>query len=133
MLVSATIKGGEALKILNLVESGKVACFVSLETLWEFDTVIQSDEMLEKFGVASHGLKLAVLKMLSLCQLVSPLQKLEVVKGNDGDNNILGCAFAAGANYIVTYDRRHLLPLKNFMGTEIMTPRKLLQVMESKA
>ena len=132
MLVSATIKGGEALKVLNLAESGKVSCVVSLETLGEFDKVIQGEEMLEKFGAASAGLKLAVLKMLAICQVVSPLQKLEVVKGNDGDNRMLECALAAGADYIVTYDAKHLLQLKNFNRTQILTPRQLLRLTGAK-
>jgi predicted nucleic acid-binding protein len=40
---------------------------------------------------------------------------------------VLECALAAKADYIVSGDRRHLLPLKAFRGIPIVSPAEFLR------
>jgi putative PIN family toxin of toxin-antitoxin system len=42
------------------------------------------------------------------------------------DNKVLATAFEAGADYIVSTDKQHLLPLKHFHGTQIVDPAGFL-------
>jgi len=49
-----------------------------------------------------------------------------VVADDPDDDRILECAVAAGAGYIVTGDRRHLLPLGSFRDTRIISAADFL-------
>lgn len=43
------------------------------------------------------------------------------------DTKFLDLAATAGASYLVTNDRRHLLPLRQYMGTLIVSPGEFLK------
>jgi len=43
------------------------------------------------------------------------------------DEMILECALAAEADYIVSGDKRHLLPLRQFRGIPIVSPSDFLR------
>jgi putative PIN family toxin of toxin-antitoxin system len=62
--------------------------------------------------------------------LVEPSRTLKAVNTCDADNRILECAVAGGAAYLVTGDKNHLLPLGRFEGVEIVTPRKMLELLK---
>jgi len=44
------------------------------------------------------------------------------------DEMILECAMAAEADFIVTVDKKHLLPLREFQGTRIVSPSDFLRL-----
>ena len=56
-------------------------------------------------------------------KMVKPKVKLRVIEENVGDNKILECALAAGADFIVS-GNSHLLKLGKFRKTRILTPRQ---------
>ena len=61
--------------------------------------------------------------------VVYPGRLPEVIEGGHADNRILDCAVEASADYLVTSDRRHLLPLTEHRGTRILNaPRFLLML-----
>ena len=49
------------------------------------------------------------------------------------DNRILACAVQASANYLVTGDRRHLLPLEEHRGTRIVNAPQFLTTLAGHA
>jgi putative PIN family toxin of toxin-antitoxin system len=56
-------------------------------------------------------------------KMVKPKVKLRVIEEDVGDNKILECALAAGADFIVS-GNSHLLKLGKFRKTRILTPRQ---------
>ena len=64
-------------------------------------------------------------------QIVDPTEPLEVVKHHRADNLILACAVEASADYLVTGDRRHLLPIKQFRGTRIVNAASFLSDLDA--
>jgi uncharacterized protein len=50
-----------------------------------------------------------------------PAESVGVIENDPTDNRILECALAAGAQLIVTGDKKHLLPLGSFRGVSIVT------------
>lgn len=46
------------------------------------------------------------------------------------DNMYLACAKDGKADYLVTGDKKHLLPLKEFGRTKIVSPRKFVKVVK---
>jgi len=61
-----------------------------------------------------------------MAAFVEPIERIKVVKEKDADNRILECALAAEAQFLVTGDTKHLLPLKVFRGILIKSPREIL-------
>ena len=64
-----------------------------------------------------------------LARLVRPTERLTVVTANDDDNRVLECALAARAEFLVTGDAQHLLPLGSYLGTKIVTPSQFLDLL----
>lgn len=48
------------------------------------------------------------------------------VSGDRDDDLILACAVEAGVEFLVSGDRRHLLPIGTYRGIRILTPQALL-------
>jgi len=63
--------------------------------------------------------------ILDCAVLVNPIESVNLVHGDEPDNRIIECAIAAGTDTIVT-DDQHLLKLRSFRNTLIMTPREFL-------
>ncbi len=47
------------------------------------------------------------------------------------ENMFLAAAYEAKANYLVSLDRQHLLPLKHYHGTQIITPALFIRVINA--
>jgi putative PIN family toxin of toxin-antitoxin system len=58
--------------------------------------------------------------------LVFPNERTGGATSDPGDEKVLECALAAGAQAIVTGDKRHLLPLGVFREVEILSPNDFL-------
>ncbi len=127
VLVSATFWEGEAYKIMQLIEQKKVQCFLSKEILKEYNEVMHSDEIIEKAEEKHLSIKSTIIKIIEMCEIVEPKRKIDAVKEDSEDNKIIECAVEAQVDYIVTYDRRHLLKLKEFEGIKIISPTEFMK------
>jgi len=58
---------------------------------------------------------------------VEPAIVIDAVVKNPADNLILECAIWGDANFLVTGDKAHLLPLDPFRGIRIVRPRQFLE------
>jgi putative PIN family toxin of toxin-antitoxin system len=128
VLISATLFGGNPEKILDLVEEGKVELIISEEILGEFKEVLQ-----EKFGFDSDMAELTASDIKEISSLVVPTQKVDVVKEKGADNRILECAVEGKVQYIISGDKRHLLPLKEYKGIKIVSSAQFLKTISQEA
>ena len=71
---------------------------------------------------SSHALR----TLADAATVVDPPGLPEVIAGGHADNRILDCAAAANADYLVTGDRRHLLPLGEYRGARILKAPQFL-------
>ena len=62
--------------------------------------------------------------------VIYPRRLPEVIEGGHADNRILECAVEASADYLVTGDRRHLLPLGTHGGVRILNAPRFLSALE---
>jgi putative PIN family toxin of toxin-antitoxin system len=69
--------------------------------------------------------------LLSVTKLVDKLPELSAVPNDPKDNMVIATAMAGKADYLVTGDRRHLLPMKEYQGIVILSPRSFLDLLES--
>ncbi len=69
--------------------------------------------------------------LLSVATIVEEVPELSAVPADPKDNMVLATAVAAQADYLVTGDRRHLLPMKEYQGIAIISARSFLYLLES--
>ena len=79
-----------------------------------------SQVCLKKLGLPKKTINGFFEDIIDFVELVTPTTPVSAVE-NDGDNQILSIAFDGRANFIVTGDKSHLLPLKTFKGIKIIT------------
>jgi len=122
VLVSATLFGGNPEKVMDLVREGKIKLIISEEILGEFKEVLK-----KKFGFSPDYAELTASDIKEISSLVAPTQKVDIVE-KEADNRILECGVEGKAGYIVSRDKRHLLPLKEYRGIKIISPAQFLRV-----
>ena len=69
--------------------------------------------------------------LLSVAELVDDIPELSVVKNDPKDNMVVATAVAAKADYLVTGDGTHLLPMKEYRGIIFIAPRHFLDLLQS--
>jgi len=60
---------------------------------------------------------------------VEPSESVDVIPEKLADNEILACALATEADYLVTGDKKHLLPLKSFRRISIISPNEFFNAL----
>lgn len=125
ILISAYVfPGGTTDEILSLVGLGEIKLYLSPDIISEFNKVL-----LRKFKYSGEEADVFIGRVLEITTLVYPHERLSIIKRVDADNRILECAMASGADYIITGDKRDLLPLKSIGPCKIITAREFLQTL----
>lgn len=116
--------GSKPDQILHRIRSGEIELFISPFILSELERVLR-----EKFRFSKREARARMRAIRSIAHLVHPTERITVVTANDDDNRILECALAAQAEFLVTGDQEHLLPLGSYRDTKIVTPAHFLDLL----
>lgn len=65
-------------------------------------------------------------------ELIFPTERATGATPDPADEMVLECALAGEADYIVTGDKKHLLPLREFRGIPIVTPADFLRRLDAR-
>lgn len=123
--ISAILFGGKPEKILDLAKRRKIEVFISNSILQELAGVLKT-----KFNSSDWRINQILESVGEDTALVFPCRKVKVVKKKDSDNRILECALEVKADFIVSGDKKHILPLKKFRGIKILSPSEFLEIYE---
>ena len=82
-----------------------------------------------KFDWAEERSSQALRALGDAATVIEPSRLPEMIEGGHADNRILECAVEASADYLVTGDRRHLLPLEEHQGARIVNAPRFLSVL----
>lgn len=131
IFVSALLtQRGNARQIIDLWQAGIFKLLVSNEILSEIDRVLRYPR-LQKIHRKSQ---------IEITQFVDSLRRQAVVifpsepiamATDESDNRYLECAVAGGADYVVTGDKKHLLPLRAVNGIPIIPPATFLILVQA--
>ena len=69
----------------------------------------------------------ALRRFRRLATIVRPTVSIDVIKEKQTDNRILECAVAGKVDYLITGDKRHILPLGSIHGIPIITVAEFLR------
>lgn len=126
VLISALHFGGKPEELLLLANQGGIELFVSPYILDETARILKTKLAWKEREVQ------AILKLLKeIATGVDPKLTVDVISVDKADNHILACALEAHADFLVTGDKRHLLPLKHYRGTQILTPHRFIELLYS--
>jgi uncharacterized protein len=121
ILISAIVFGGKPKSIFEQAITGDIQLVVSDPILEELQGVLSG----KKFRYPVHLVVEIVQQLASLAEIVSPEEKISVIKNDPADNRILECAVAGKVKYIVSGDI-DLVSLKSYKKIEILTPDEFL-------
>jgi putative PIN family toxin of toxin-antitoxin system len=119
--VSAIVFGGNCEAILALARAGVVELFISPALLRELRSVLT-----DTFDWPGARIREALATVARLTTVVRPTIRLSGLVTAEADHRVLECAVAARADFLVTGDKKHLLPLKSFRGIRVVSPRAFL-------
>jgi uncharacterized protein len=124
VLLSALVfPGSKPDQVLQRVRGGEVELFLSSFILAELERILR-----DKFRFTKRKTDERLNVIRRLATLVEPTERIALVTAKDDDNRILECAVAASADYLVTGDKEHLLPLQCIGTTQIVTPAAFLEL-----
>lgn len=120
--LSAIIFGGNPRKLLFLAIQNKIVLYSSAEILLEI-----AQKLKTKFHWSAEKINFTVKSIGQLAALVSPKEKLKIIKKDPSDNKILEAAVVAKADFIISGDN-HLLKLKKYKGIKIIQAADFLLI-----
>ena len=126
VIVSGLNFPGNERLVLELALRGRFELYLSTFILEEAAGVLE-----RKFDWNPERSAQALRALGNAGTVIYPRRLPEVIEGGHADNRILECAVEAAADYLVTGDRRHLLPLDEHQGTRILNAPRFLSTLES--
>ncbi len=123
VFVSGLTFTGKPREVLDLAWQGDILVYVSPFILGELEHVLTED-----FGWSREAVRHVIEKIETKAILIDPRTTISVIKAKDDDNRILECAFEVDAQHLITGDKKHLLPLKKYRKTKILSPADFLKL-----
>jgi putative PIN family toxin of toxin-antitoxin system len=125
VVVSAAINsGGLEARIVELVAARELTLYVSTAVIAEYDIVFARP----KFAHIDPDRIARLLRLLKAeATMVTPLELVTESK-DDPDNRFLECAEAAGADYLVTGNKRHFP--NRWKSTRVVNTREFLHLVQ---
>ena len=123
--VSAFAFGGKPQDIVKLGLLGYFRIVISEFIIHEVKNVC-----VHKLGFKDDELSFLLDEIMHFSDIVLPKVQVVITKSR-GDNVILATAIEGNADFIVTGDKAHLLPLKEYRGIKIVTVKELLYILKA--
>jgi len=124
VFVSGLSFKGKPREVLDLMWRGDIETCTSSFILKELEETLKKD-----FSWDRDQIKHTIEKIKAKTFLVQPKNKVSVIKENDDDNRILECAIEGRVQFLISGDRKHLLPLKEYQGIKIVSPAEFLKLL----
>ena len=122
--------------ISGLVFSGPPSVIVDWALKKRFQLVLSSfilDELernlVKKFSVQPKAAASLRYQIAEIADVYEPKGMVTAVREMHADNLVLETAWLGNARYLVTGDRKHLLPLKTFEYVKIIPPTAFIEIL----
>ena len=121
VIVSGLNFPGNERVVLDLARRGRFEWYLSPFILREVAGVLA-----RKFSWDEERTSQALQMLREAATIIEPRRRPEVIADRHADHRILACAVEVAADYLVTGDRRHLLPLEEYRGVRILNAPRFL-------
>ena len=124
VIVSGLNFPGNERLVLELALRGRFELYLSPFILGEVAGVLG-----RKFDWTEERSAQALRTLEDAATVIEPRRLPEKIESGHADNRILECAVEATADYLVTGDWRHLLPIGEYQGARILNAPRFLSVL----
>lgn len=121
---------GAPARLIDRWERGAFEIVVSLAILDEYRRALGYERVRSRHGMTNEEIELVVDLFRDRGVVVAPQPLSAPVSVDPDDDEILACAVAGNASYIVTGDR-DLLRLGEYAGVLIVTPAEMLAILDA--
>ncbi len=119
--ISGLLFHGSPAKVVDLAMKRKFQIILSQQILDELD------RNLVKLGVTVKASQKLLDRITEISDVYQPSGLVKVIANNHGDNLVLETAWIGDAKYLVTGDKKHMLPLESFKTVQILNPKDFLE------
>ena len=127
IVVSALVWGGTPDRLIQAAIDGEIDLLTSPALMDELRDVLARPHVVTRLEQNRSTVAQALALYERLALQVSPLATPRIVVDDVDDDHVLACALAAGADLIVSGDKKHLLPLGSYQAIPIVTAAEALQ------
>ncbi|MBI4504907.1 MAG: putative toxin-antitoxin system toxin component, PIN family [Chloroflexi bacterium] len=130
VVVSAFLSpAGAPAQVVSAWERQAVELVVSEVLLQEYQRVLLYERVAIRHQMAPEDVAEIIEGFRQFALVVEPQETLAVITEDPTDNRVLECAVAGAADYIVSGDVRHLLPLQEYRGIQVLSPTAFLALL----
>jgi uncharacterized protein len=130
VLVSAFLTPhGSVVRLLREPARSQYQLCLSEYILTETAETLLSKTRLRNYAYADTNVHDFIRWLLPHAEMTASLPTLRAVPNDPKDDPIIATAVAAKADYLVTGDRAHLLPIGQYEGIRIVSPREFLDIL----
>ena len=115
----------------RVLEHGYQLGFELVLSEYLLDEVLRG--LLWKFDWSSVRATNALEDLRRVASIVEPPRSADIIPDDHPDSRVLECAVHGEADYLVTGDRKHLLPIGEFEGVKILRAPEFLALLSSDA
>jgi len=119
--ISAILFGGKPELLIRLARERAFNIFISDKIINELNRIFKN-----KFGWNNEQIYFLNESLNKITHFVVPTEKVNIIKAHQADNFILECAIEANADYIISGDKHHILPLTKYQGIKILSVSQFL-------
>jgi putative PIN family toxin of toxin-antitoxin system len=124
VLISALLFGGLPEQILLAGLRGEIRLLTSIPLLEELENVLT-----KKFRLEPRFVKDSTDFIRDVAEQVEVISHLNIIKHPAWDNRVLECAVDGKADFVVSGDTKHILPLRECEGIKILSPSDLVKLL----
>lgn len=117
--------------IESAIEGERVELFSSPMLVAELANTLSYPKFAARIGAFGTSVETLVAQYSALVSLVTPATIVRVVANDVDDDHVIAAAVSAQAEFIVTGDRAHLLPIGLHRGIAIVTAREAVDFLEA--
>lgn len=129
VIISSLLSPGESIStIMKHWKNNAFSLISSNQILDEINQVLQ--RLTQKGFLAKQEVDKFMNKLTKKSTIINTVTNLDIVIDKK-DNRYLACAKDSKAQYLVSGDKKHLLHLKRFKYTKIVSPSEFAQILEN--
>ena len=119
--------GGLSSEILRFARLNLFECVSSDGILEETRlSLLQKNHIRHKYPYTDEKVSEFIVTLREACTIMTEVPTISVIQQDSKDDQILACALAANADYLITRDD-HLLDLKEYQGIKILKPEDFIR------
>jgi hypothetical protein len=132
VLVSAYLSpNGRPAQVLEWVYEGRCQLLASEQILAEYRRAMRSEKVRKLTGMTDDEVSAVIARLSQAITLVYPEAQVDIDLKDQADRKFLDCAVSGGADYLVSGDKHHVLPLARIGQTLIVSPTEFLHLAEA--